>query len=88
VFSDRDRPVEKARQAETDIDRLITLVSSGHINRVLLATPVGEQERIAAVVRQLEGTAPDFGLIVLEDVWTDTPANYRPAMTNAASTRQ
>jgi lipopolysaccharide/colanic/teichoic acid biosynthesis glycosyltransferase len=71
VFSDRDRPGEKARQAETDIDRLTTLVSSGHIGRVLLATPVRERERIAAVVRQLEGTAADVGLIVLEGVSTD-----------------
>jgi lipopolysaccharide/colanic/teichoic acid biosynthesis glycosyltransferase len=53
------------------MDRLTTLVSSGHIGRVLLATPVGEQERIAAVVRQLEGTAADVGLIVLEGVSTD-----------------
>jgi exopolysaccharide biosynthesis polyprenyl glycosylphosphotransferase len=71
LFSDRDIPGEKAGRAETDIDRLTTLVSSGHIGRVLLATPVGEQERIAAVVRQLEGTAADVGLIVLEGVSTD-----------------
>jgi exopolysaccharide biosynthesis polyprenyl glycosylphosphotransferase len=71
VFSDRDGPGEKAGQAEAEIDRLTTLVSSGHIGRVLLATPVGEQERIAAVVRQLEGTAADVGLIVLEGVSTD-----------------
>ena len=71
VFSDRDGPGQKTGQAETDIDRLTTLVSSGHIGRVLLATPVGEQERIAAVVRQLEGTAADVGLIVLEGVSTD-----------------
>src|SRR6185503_18891764 len=72
VFSDRVGPGEKAGQTETDIDRLTTLVSSGHIDRVLLATPVGEQERIAAVVRQLEGTAADVGLIVLEGGSTDT----------------
>jgi exopolysaccharide biosynthesis polyprenyl glycosylphosphotransferase len=71
VFSDRDGPGQKTGQTETDIDRLTTLVSSGHIGRVLLATPVGEQERIAAVVRQLEGTAADVGLIVLEGVSTD-----------------
>ena len=71
VFSDSVGPSEKAGQTETDIDRLTTLVSSGHIDRVLLATPVGEQERIAAVVRQLEGTAADVGLIVLEGVSTD-----------------
>jgi len=33
VFSDRAGPGEKAGQAETDIDRLTTLVSSGHIGR-------------------------------------------------------
>jgi lipopolysaccharide/colanic/teichoic acid biosynthesis glycosyltransferase len=71
VFSDSVGPGEKEGQTETDIDRLTTLVSSGHIDRVLLATPVGEQERIAAVVRQLEGTAADVGLIVLEGVSTD-----------------
>src|ERR1700746_2534561 len=71
VFSDRVGPAEKAGQAETDIDRLTTLVSSGHIGRVLLATPVAEPERIAAVVRQLEGTAADVSLIVLEGVSTD-----------------
>jgi lipopolysaccharide/colanic/teichoic acid biosynthesis glycosyltransferase len=37
----------------------------------LLATPIVEQDRIAAVVRQLEGTAADVGLIVLEGVSTD-----------------
>jgi exopolysaccharide biosynthesis polyprenyl glycosylphosphotransferase len=62
VFSDRVGPDEKSGQAETDIDRLTTLVSSGHIDRVLLATPVGDQERIAAVVRQLEGTTADEGV--------------------------
>jgi exopolysaccharide biosynthesis polyprenyl glycosylphosphotransferase len=71
VFSDRAGPGEKAGQGETDIDRLTTLVSSGHIGRVLLATPVEEQERIAAVVRQLEGIVADVGLIVLEGVSTD-----------------
>jgi len=71
VFSDRDGLGEKAGQAKTDMDRLTTLVSSGHIGRVLLATPVGEHERIAAVVRRLEGTAADVGLIVLEGVSTD-----------------
>ena len=71
VFSDRDSPGGKAGQAETDIDRLTALLSNGHIGRVLLATPVGERERIAAVVKQLEGTAAEVGLIVLEGVSTD-----------------
>jgi exopolysaccharide biosynthesis polyprenyl glycosylphosphotransferase len=71
VFSDRMAPFEKTGQAGTDIDRLTTLVTSGHIGRVLLATPIAEQERIAAVVKQLEGTAADVGLIVFEGVSTD-----------------
>src|SRR5574338_711081 len=49
VFSDRVGVGEEAGQAGTDIDRLTALVSSGRIGRVLLATPVGDQERIAAV---------------------------------------
>jgi exopolysaccharide biosynthesis polyprenyl glycosylphosphotransferase len=69
VFSDRG--CATAGQAETDIDRLTALLSNGHIGRVLLATPVGERDRIAAVIRQLEGTAADVGLIVLEGVATD-----------------
>ena len=71
LFSDRLSLAEKPGDAETDIDRLTTLVSSGRIGRVLLATPIGEPERIAAVVKQLEGTAADVGLIVLEGVSTD-----------------
>ena len=71
VFSDRMAPDEKVGEAGTDIDRLTTLVSSGQIGRVLLATPVGEHERIAAVVRRLEGTAANVDLIVLEGFSTD-----------------
>jgi polysaccharide biosynthesis protein PslA len=66
LFSDRVNSEVKAGEAGTDIDRLTTLVSSGQIGRVLLATPVGEHERIAAVVRRLEGVAADVDLIVLE----------------------
>jgi exopolysaccharide biosynthesis polyprenyl glycosylphosphotransferase len=73
LFSDRGGSPEEAGQAETDIDRLTTLVSSGHIARVLLATPVGEQERIAAVVRRLEGTAANVDLIVLEGPSKEIP---------------
>lgn len=71
VFSDCVGPGDKSGQAETDIDRLTALVSRGHIDRVLLATPVGDQARIATVVRQLEGPAADVDLIVLEGVSTD-----------------
>jgi exopolysaccharide biosynthesis polyprenyl glycosylphosphotransferase len=66
VFSDRMTPDEKMGEVETDMDRLTTLVSSGQIGRILLATPVVEQERIAAVVRRLEGMAADVDLLVLE----------------------
>jgi hypothetical protein len=59
-------PDEKMGEVETDMDRLTTLVSSGQIGRILLATPVAEQERIAAVVRRLEGMAADVDLLVLE----------------------
>jgi len=45
VFSDRVSRGAGSGQAETDIDRLATPVSSSYIGRVLLATPVGEQER-------------------------------------------
>jgi len=65
VFSDIT-PDEKTGGVGADIDRLTTLVSRGEIGRVLLATPVGEQERIAAVVRRLEGIAADVDLLVLE----------------------
>ena len=71
VFSDRMAPDEKVGEAGTDIDRLTTLVSSGQIGRVLLATPVGEHERIAAVIRRLEGTPANVDLIVLEGFSTD-----------------
>lgn len=70
LFSDRLDPDEKMGGVGTDIDRLTTLVSSGEIDRVLLATPVGEHERIAAVVKRLEGMAADVDLIVLEGLST------------------
>lgn len=66
LFSDHLDPGEQVGEAGTDIDRLTTLVSSGQIDRVLLATPVGEHERIAAVVKRLEGMAADVDLLVLE----------------------
>ncbi len=66
VFSDRTTPDEQMGGVETDMDRLTTLVSSGQICRILLATPVAEQERIAAVVRRFEGMAADVDLLVLE----------------------
>ena len=66
VFSDCMTPNEKMGEVETDMDRLTTLVSSGQIGRILLATPVAEHERIAAVVRRLEGVAADVDLLVLE----------------------
>jgi polysaccharide biosynthesis protein PslA len=48
----------------SDIDRLTGLVSSGQIRRVLVATPVKEHQRIAAVMRRLEGTATDVDLVL------------------------
>ena len=66
LFSDRMAPDETVGEAGTDIDRLARLVSSGEIGRVLLATPVGERERIAAVVRRLEGMGAAVDLLVLE----------------------
>lgn len=65
VFSDRMAPDGRSG-GETDIDRLTTLVGRGHIDHVLLATPVGDHDRIAAVVKRLEGMATDVDLIVLE----------------------
>src|SRR6266404_1713200 len=66
VFSDRTNRDEKMGEVTlgTDIDRLTTLVSRGQVGRILLATPIGEHQRIAAVVRRLEGMAADVDLVL------------------------
>jgi exopolysaccharide biosynthesis polyprenyl glycosylphosphotransferase len=65
VFSDRvvERD-ERGRIPKTDIDRLAALVRSRKIVRILVATPAEERQRIAAVVKQLEGMAVDVDLIL------------------------
>jgi exopolysaccharide biosynthesis polyprenyl glycosylphosphotransferase len=66
VFSDRIVSDEEMGQhsSGTDFDRLTELVRSGQISRILLATPAGECQRIAAILKQLEGMAVDVDLIL------------------------
>ncbi len=66
IFSDRIAPDEESASGTsgTDIGRLVTLVRSGHITRILLATPAAEQQRIASVVKHLEGMDVDVDLLL------------------------
>jgi exopolysaccharide biosynthesis polyprenyl glycosylphosphotransferase len=64
VFSDRMDPDEETRTSRTDIGRLATLVRSGQIRRILLATPARERQRIASVMRQLEGMDVDVDFVL------------------------
>ena len=66
VFSDRIASDEEwaSGTSGTDIGRLVTLVRSGQITRVLLATPVEEQQRIASVIKHLEGMDVDVDLLL------------------------
>jgi len=62
VFS--DRMVSGEHFLGTDIDRLTVLIRSGQIRRIVLATPAREGQRIAAIMKQLEGMAVDVDLIL------------------------
>lgn len=66
VFSDRTVAGDETagRMPKTDIDRLTALVRSRQVARILVATPAEERQRIAAVVKQLEGMAVDVDLIL------------------------
>jgi exopolysaccharide biosynthesis polyprenyl glycosylphosphotransferase len=66
IFSDRIVPdeVSAGGTLEPDIVRLDTLVRSGQITRILIATPAGEQQRIASVVKHLEGMDVDVDLLL------------------------
>jgi exopolysaccharide biosynthesis polyprenyl glycosylphosphotransferase len=66
VFSDRMAPDEEMgkRTSRTDIGRLATLVRSGQISRILLATPARERQRIASVIEQLEGMDVDVDFVL------------------------
>jgi exopolysaccharide biosynthesis polyprenyl glycosylphosphotransferase len=83
IFSDCVVPDEEMgrRASKTDIGRLATLVRSGRIRRILLATPAKERQHLASVMKLLEGMAVDvdfvfegfstysrFGLGMTEDV--------------------
>jgi exopolysaccharide biosynthesis polyprenyl glycosylphosphotransferase len=64
IFSDRKSDKDSGDSASaSDLGRLHSLVRSGRIRRVLLATPVNEGERIAAVMKQLEGMDVDVDFI-------------------------
>jgi exopolysaccharide biosynthesis polyprenyl glycosylphosphotransferase len=71
LFSDRPGSNEEMEQHSSRVGfgRLNTLVCSGQISRVLLATPANETERIASVMTQLEGMAVDVDF-VLEGIRT------------------
>jgi lipopolysaccharide/colanic/teichoic acid biosynthesis glycosyltransferase len=66
VFSDRLASNEEMVQhgSRVDFGRLNTLVSSGQISRVLLATPANEAERIASVLKHLEGMDVDVDFVL------------------------
>jgi exopolysaccharide biosynthesis polyprenyl glycosylphosphotransferase len=66
VFSDRMGPDEETgkRTSRTDIGRLATLVRSGQIRRILLVTPARERQRIASVMKQLEGMDVDVDFVL------------------------
>jgi exopolysaccharide biosynthesis polyprenyl glycosylphosphotransferase len=66
VFSDRMASDEEMGKStsRTDIGDLAKLVRSGQIRRVLLATPVEERQRIASVIKQLEGMDVDVDFVL------------------------
>ena len=66
VFSDRLASNEEMEQhgSRVDFGRLNTLVCSGQISRVLLATPANEAERIASVLKHLEGMDVDVDFVL------------------------
>jgi exopolysaccharide biosynthesis polyprenyl glycosylphosphotransferase len=66
VFSDRLASNEEMEQhgSRVDFGRLNTLVCSGQISRVLLATPPNEAERIASVLKHLEGMDVDVDFVL------------------------
>lgn len=55
---------EVAKSGLADFDRLNTLICNGQINRILLATPPREAERIATVVKHLEGMDVDVDVVL------------------------
>ena len=55
---------EVAENGLADFGRLNTLICNGQINRILLATPPREAERIATVVKHLEGMDVDVDVVL------------------------
>ena len=53
-----------AENGLADFGRLNTLICNGQINRILLATPPREAERIATVVKHLEGMDVDVDVVL------------------------
>ena len=66
VFSDRLASNDEMEQhgARVDFGRLNTLVCSGQISRILLATPANEGERLASVLKHLEGMDVDVDFVL------------------------
>ena len=66
VFSDRLASNDEMEQhgARVDFGRLNTLVCRGQISRILLATPANEAERIASVLKHLEGMDVDVDFVL------------------------
>lgn len=66
VFSDRLASNDEMEQhgARVDFGRLNTLVCSGQISRILLATPANEGERLASILKHLEGMDVDVDFVL------------------------
>lgn len=66
IFSDCTVSNERKEEQASipDLGRLNSLVSTGRVNRILLATPAHESQRLAAVIRQLEGMDVDVDFLL------------------------
>jgi exopolysaccharide biosynthesis polyprenyl glycosylphosphotransferase len=66
IFSDRVASDENNEEhaSVSDLSRLNMLVRDGRISRILVATPASESQRIAAVMRQLEGMNVDIDFVL------------------------
>jgi exopolysaccharide biosynthesis polyprenyl glycosylphosphotransferase len=66
VFSDQLASDDKMDEhsSGTDLGRLNSLICNGQISRILLATPANETERLASVVKHLEGMDVDVDVVL------------------------
>lgn len=79
IFSDymvsNEAPGQRAVQ--TEFDRLVEQVRRGQVHRILIATPVSDHQRLAFIIKRLEGMAVDIDLVL--DGFS-LPSHLRPGL--------